>query len=115
MTYMGIIEQRINEILQCYAYIQQQRQYDNNDDIQIDGLNFAGVGPNVAATHGPLRIEPPSFGEELSEDDLSDEASEKPLGIEEFRQRVENSKRNETKKKKAKNSLKKWSFLIIDN
>jgi len=23
MTYMGIIEQRINEILQCYAYIQQ--------------------------------------------------------------------------------------------
>jgi uncharacterized protein YlxW (UPF0749 family) len=32
MTYMGIIEQRINEILQCYAYIQQQKQFDNNDE-----------------------------------------------------------------------------------
>jgi hypothetical protein len=30
---------------------------------------------------------------------MSDEASEKPLGIEEFKQRVENSKRNEIKKK----------------
>ena len=71
-------------------------------------MNLGGVGPNVAATHAPLRIEPPSFGEELSEDDLSDEASEKPLGIEEFRQRVENSKKNESKKKKNKIPLKKW-------
>jgi hypothetical protein len=39
----------------------------------------------MPASHGPLRIEPPSFGEDLSEDDLSDEASEKPLGIEEFK------------------------------
>ena len=75
--------------------------------MQLDGFNFGGVGPNVAPTHGPLRIEPPSFGEELSDDDLSDEASEKPLGIEEFRQRVENSKKNESKKKKVKNTLKK--------
>lgn len=61
----------------------------------------------MASTHGPLRIEPPSFGEGLSEDDMSDEASEKPLGIEEFKQRVENSRRNESKKKKNKNSTKK--------
>lgn len=63
---------------------------------------MAGAGPNMGATHGPLRIEPPSFGEDLSDDDLSDEASEKPLGIEEFKQRVENSKRNDSKKKKGK-------------
>ena len=51
-----------------------------------------------------MRIEPPSFGEDLSDDDLSDEGSggagDKPLGIEEFKQRVENSKRNEKTKKK---------------
>lgn len=105
---MGIIEQRINEILQCYAYIQQQKQYDDRDgDPNNDVFNFGGVGPNVAPTHGPLRIEPPSFGEDLSDDDLSDEASEKPLGIEEFKQRVENSKRNENKKKKGKGTTKK--------
>jgi hypothetical protein len=39
----------------------------------------------LASNHGPLRIEPPSFGEDLSEEDMSDEASEKPLGIEEFK------------------------------
>lgn len=100
---MGIIEQRINEILQAYGYIQQQKQFENED---VDGFN-AGSGPQIVPSHGPLRIEPPSFGEELSEDDLSDEASEKPLGIEEFKQRVENSKRNETKKKKGKSSIKK--------
>jgi len=65
------------------------------------------VGPTASATHGPLRIEPPSFGEDLSEEELSDEASEKPLGIEEFKQRVENSKRTDNKKKKGKSSLKK--------
>ena len=43
------------------------------------------VGPLVGPSHGPIRIEPPSFGEELSEDELSDEASEKPMGIEEFK------------------------------
>jgi hypothetical protein len=32
-----------------------------------------------------MRIEPPSFGEELSEDDLSDDGAEKPMGIEEFK------------------------------
>lgn len=106
MTYMGIIEQRINEILQCYAYIQQQRQLDDAD-AKLEQLNFAGAGPNIAPSHGPLRIEPPSFGEDLSDDDLSDEASEKPLGIEEFKQRVENSKKNDTKKKKTtKNVMK---------
>ena len=60
----------------------------------------------MATSHGPLRIEPPSFGEDLSDDDLSDETSEKPLGIEEFKQRVENSKKNDGKKKKTKNTLK---------
>ena len=44
-----------------------------------------GIGPTIAPAHGPLRIEPPSFWEEASDDDMSDEASEKPLGIEEFK------------------------------
>ena len=105
MTYMGIIEERINELLQAYSYIEMQnkKQDDNNDNnnIKIDMNIGAGVSANLANTHGPLRIEPPSFGEDLSDDELSDEASEKPLGIEEFKQRVENSKKNDSKNKKA--------------
>jgi hypothetical protein len=83
MTFMGIIEQRINEILQCYSYIQTQKLANQPD--QPEGFNLGNVGPSMAPTHGPLRIEPPSFGEDLSEEDLSDEASEKPLGMEEFK------------------------------
>ena len=41
-------------------------------------------------------------GDELSEDEMSEDASEKPLGIEEFKQRVENSKKQESKMKKRR-------------
>jgi len=61
------------------------------------------VGPSVGHVHGPMRIEPPSFGEDLSDDGaMSDEASDKPLGIEEFRQRIENTKVDSTSKNKKK-------------
>ncbi len=43
------------------------------------------VGPSIGQASNAMRIEPPSFGEDVSEDELSDEASEKPLGIEEFK------------------------------
>jgi hypothetical protein len=58
------------------------------------------VGPNIGPAHGPIRIEPPSFGDEVSDDEMSEDASEKPLGIEEFKQRVENNRKQETKMKK---------------
>lgn len=72
----------------------------------MDGLNI-NMGPTIINSIAPIRIEPPSFGEELSEEELSDEGNDKPLGIEEFKQRVENMKRNDNKKKKSKGSTKK--------
>eukprot|EP00349_Pseudokeronopsis_sp_Brazil_P010253 CAMPEP_0202978510 /NCGR_PEP_ID=MMETSP1396-20130829/84901_1 /ASSEMBLY_ACC=CAM_ASM_000872 /TAXON_ID= /ORGANISM="Pseudokeronopsis sp., Strain Brazil" /LENGTH=42 /DNA_ID= /DNA_START= /DNA_END= /DNA_ORIENTATION= len=42
-----------------------------------------------------MRIEPPSFGEDISDDNNSDEGSEKPMGIEEFKQKVENQRKDE--------------------
>ena len=51
------------------------------------------IGPPVAPTHAQMRIEAPSFGDDASDDDASDDAAEKPLGIEEFKQRVENSRK----------------------
>lgn len=32
MTYMGIVEQRINEIMQANAYINQTKQFDDGED-----------------------------------------------------------------------------------
>mmetsp|Transcript_45960 Transcript_45960/g.33717 ORF Transcript_45960/g.33717 Transcript_45960/m.33717 type:complete len:93 (+) Transcript_45960:1306-1584(+) len=91
MTYMGIIEQRINEILQVYQYIQQHNQFEN---FEQEALSL-GLGPAVSNIHGPMRIEPPSFGEDISDDNNSDEGSEKPMGIEEFKQKVENQRKDE--------------------
>ena len=65
MTYMGIIEQRINEILQCYAYIQQAKNYDNDD---IDGFNL-GVGPTIAPSQGVFEIKVPDFNSERGGND----------------------------------------------
>jgi hypothetical protein len=103
MTYMGIIEQRINEIIQCYQTIQLKKKQIDDEENAIT----MGVGPTVGPSHGPLRIEPPSFGEEVSDEEMSEEGSEKPLGIEEFKQRVEFSKKTETKTRKKKGTTKK--------
>lgn len=48
-----------------------------------------------------MRIEAPSFGDDVSDDDASDDAAEKPLGIDEFKQRVENTRKQEAKGKKG--------------
>ncbi len=40
---MGIIEQRINEILQANTYILQQKQFDTNDNnVRFEQVNFSG-------------------------------------------------------------------------
>ena len=50
-----------------------------------------------------MRIEPPSFNDDLSDDVLSEATNnEKPLGMEEFKQRVENNRKNEKKYGKPK-------------
>lgn len=46
------------------------------------------VGPTTDLGHGPLWIEAPTFDDDGSDDGISD----KPMGIEEFKQRIENSK-----------------------
>lgn len=65
------------------------------------------IGPSIGHVHGPMRIEPPSFGEDLSDEGAmsGDEASDKPLGIEEFRQRIENTKVDSTSKGKKKSKV----------
>ena len=59
------------------------------------------IGPNMAPSHGQMRIEAPSFGDDVSDDEASDDQAEKPLGIEEFKQRVENTRKQEAKGKKG--------------
>lgn len=54
---------------------------------------------NMISSHGPLRIEAPSFGEGMSDDDLSDDGSEI---LSSFKMRLESQKKQDSKKKKSK-------------
>lgn len=72
---------------------------------------FLSAGPNMPAMTGAPRIDPPSIKDDASEDEMSDEASQKPLGIEELKQRVESTKKNDAKKRKGKGiGNKKWHW-----
>ncbi len=112
MTYMGIIEQRINEILKANAYITQSKQFDDAEDnnlVKFEQVNFSGFlpKPNVGSvplvgniskknspSHGAQQHHfshlSPEHGRTINDDnsDDSDEDDEKPMGIEEFKARV---------------------------
>ena len=84
MQYLGIIEQRTNELLQIYAASQQQQEGNNTASMVLN------QGPTVPAGHTSISIEPPSVLDEKSdESDEEDNAEEeRPLNREEISQRV---------------------------
>ena len=84
-------------MLQCYAIMQQEmirREKGKivKDDPAFEQLqNMLSVGPTTELGHGPLRIEAPTFDDDGSDNDgMSDTTNVKPMGIEEFKQRIEN-------------------------
>ena len=102
MVYLGIIEQKINEIIQAYAYIKTEKAKEAEDPYLASLQNMLAIGPNQEPTHGRPRIDPPLYHDELSDDGLSDGTNEKPLKFEEFQQRVEMMQKQEMKGKKNK-------------
>jgi len=75
MTYMGLIEQRINEIMQARSYLNQDSfrlsEKDTDRDKFIEGKRLSDEEE-----------------EEEEEEDEDDEDFAKPMGIEEFKARV---------------------------
>lgn len=110
LVYLGIIEQKINEIIQAYAFIKTEKAKQNGDDVNskedpyLASLqNMLAIGPNQEPTYGRVRVDIPSFHDEASEDGLSDGTNDKPLKFEEFQQRAEIMVKQDNKnKKKAK-------------
>ena len=62
------------------------------------------VGPNIKPGQGPLRIEPPTINDDGSDDGFSDTTGVKPMGVEEFKQIIQNEtmQSNEATIKKKK-------------
>eukprot|EP01029_Cantina_marsupialis_P011830 TRINITY_DN2632_c0_g1_i2.p1 TRINITY_DN2632_c0_g1~~TRINITY_DN2632_c0_g1_i2.p1 ORF type:complete len:555 (-),score=181.17 TRINITY_DN2632_c0_g1_i2:148-1812(-) len=88
MQYLGIIEQRTNEILQQYANAQG---VSNLNDIDVGGGGSPLITASATASHvGPreMRIQPPGWGDMSSEEDSDDEADSRPLTMEELQRRT---------------------------
>mmetsp|Transcript_7500 Transcript_7500/g.17164 ORF Transcript_7500/g.17164 Transcript_7500/m.17164 type:complete len:387 (+) Transcript_7500:3-1163(+) len=87
MQYLGIIEQRTNEILQMYAAIQMQQAGASSDHVAQQSLaNMLGQGPQTPAGSTMVAINPPSAGDEGGSDEDSDgDDEDRPLSREELR------------------------------
>ncbi|XP_002733759.1 coiled-coil domain-containing protein 63-like [Saccoglossus kowalevskii] len=85
MMYLGIIEQKTNELLSVQAYIQ-AKDIDRSYDVKTTGLLGEGPAPPVQT----LAIMPPSTGDEYDSDadsQLSDEDN-RPLTEQEIKQKI---------------------------
>jgi len=87
MQYLGVIEQRTNEILQMFAASRTASRTDAQG-LEGDGA-FAALlraGPtSAAAPASALRIDPPSTTAPMAEDDSEEEDDERPLTRDEIR------------------------------
>jgi len=83
MQYLGIIEQRTNEILQMYAASQAAAR---GEDVNSAGYaSILGQGPQTPAGSTVMAIEPPSTTEEPDLEESDEEDDDRPLNRDELR------------------------------
>jgi len=107
MQYLGIIEQRTNEILQLYASTQAQAR-EGAVDAQGNPLptvtSILGQGPQLPAGQNQINIQPPTTTDEAydSEEDSEDEDDDRPFSRDELKAKTMRglSKRENKEKKK---------------
>ena len=88
MQYLGIIEQRTNEIMQMYAAVKMQEngQDISSADSQAELASILGHGPAVPLGAGEVKVTPPSAGDDVDSEELSeDEEDDRPLTREELK------------------------------
>jgi len=86
MQHLGIIEQRVNEILQMYA-ASQAASSGQGDGSAVAVASVLGQGPQTPAGQGFIQIEPPSALDDQAVDDESEEeeGDERPLSLDELK------------------------------
>ena len=87
MQYLGIVEQRTNEILQLYAQHQAAVQGKPGDPAAVAAI--LGQGPHLPAGTTQITINPPSTGEDFdSDEDSDDEVNDMPLSRKDLKDRA---------------------------
>ena len=114
MQYLGIIEQRTNEILQLYAATQAREGIVDASGNPVPAVaSILGQGPQLPAGRNNIQIQPPSATDEAydSEEDSDDEDEDRPYSRDELKAKTMRGlhKRENKEKKQAsrKNQAKK--------
>merc|ERR1711871_360426 len=103
MTYLGLIEQRANEMLAVHNQILKQRE---GEESHATGV---APGPQSAAGATHINILPPTTGDEYDEEEESDDEEEtRPLTREELKARAQKqmTKKEASAKKKSRSKAK---------
>mmetsp|Transcript_37722 Transcript_37722/g.85955 ORF Transcript_37722/g.85955 Transcript_37722/m.85955 type:complete len:112 (-) Transcript_37722:105-440(-) len=80
MQYLGIIEQRTNELLQQFHNSSKDANEGTGDVVAV-----IGQGPAAPAGSTVINIDPPVIGDEDDSEDESDEDEERPLSRDELK------------------------------
>ncbi|XP_046851019.1 outer dynein arm protein 1-like [Xenia sp. Carnegie-2017] len=86
MQYLGIIEQRTNELLQAHAYKNAKIQDPDRVDLSVAGL--LGGGPQIAA--GSIAIVPPTTCDDYETEGSTEESEDecRPLTAQELKNKI---------------------------
>ena len=113
MQYLGIIEQRTNEILQLYAATQAREGVVDAQGNPVPAVSsILGQGPQLPAGRNNIAIQPPSATDEAydSEEDSDDEEEDRPYSRDELKAKtmrgLHKRENKEKKKERAKGGKK---------
>jgi len=108
MQYLGIIEQRTNEILQLYAATQAREGVVDGQGNPVPAVSsILGQGPQLPAGRNNISIQPPSATDEAydSEEDSDDEDEDRPYSRDELKAKtMRGLHKRENKEKKKERS-----------
>jgi len=108
MQYLGIIEQRTNEILQLYAATQAREGVVDAQGNPVPAVSsILGQGPQLPAGRNNISIQPPSATDEAydSEEDSDDEDEDRPYSRDELKAKTMRGLHKRENKEKKKNYL----------
>jgi len=107
MQYLGIIEQRTNEILQLYAATQAREGVVDAQGNPVPAVSsILGQGPQLPAGRNNISIQPPSATDEAydSEEDSDDEDEDRPYSRDELKAKTMRGLHKRENKEKKKES-----------
>lgn len=92
MQYLGIIEQKTNELLQIHTYLQLKQLENKPEGIAITGPGTPPIallgGPAAPAAQAPIVVVPPSTEDDRDDDDEEGADIGKPLTQNELKMKV---------------------------